>query len=271
MTSSPPRAFILIWNPLRWVWRGLEKDILAVASGRDASETAWSTGNTRSVKPGDRLFLLKLGQEPRGLMGAGYATSGVYESEHWDAAKRATGERTWRVNLHFDCLLHPDAVLPLESLRQGPLGEFYWTPAASGVSVPAHLVPHLEELWAAFNRRPSPNGFAEELPPEPRYLEGAARTVVVNRYERDPRAREACIQRHGTRCVVCDFSFGERYGAHGEGFIQVHHLTPLASLSASTAIDPVQDLRPVCANCHVMLHRGETLLTPEELKAILRA
>jgi 5-methylcytosine-specific restriction protein A len=68
---------------------------------------------------------------------------------------------------------------------------------------------------------------------------------------------------------VCGLDFGERYGALGEGFIHVHHLTELASIGREYEVDPVRDLRPVCPNCHAMLHRTDPALSPEELRAIL--
>jgi hypothetical protein len=66
-------------------------------------------------------------------------------------------------------------------------------------------------------------------------------------------------------------SFGERYGALGEGFIEVHHLNPMANAAGERTIDPVRDLVPVCPNCHRMLHHQTPLLTPQELAALLAA
>jgi hypothetical protein len=111
----------------------------------------------------------------------------------------------------------------------------------------------------------------DELVPGVKYVEGAAATVTVNRYERDPKARKACLDKHGTACVVCGFSFEARYGPLGAGFIHVHHLTPLASAEGKEGeVHPVRDLRPVCPNCHAMLHRKGALLTPDELRRHLR-
>jgi 5-methylcytosine-specific restriction protein A len=264
-----PRTFLLTWNPKRWPWRTLETDIAAVAVGAEPVTASWSTGNTRSITVGDRLFLLKLGEEPKGLMGSGYARSAAREAPHWDEARQAAGESAWRVDLRFDRLLRPDAVLPVELLREGPLNAVHWSPPASGFEVPPDLAPVLEALWHDFAPPPSQEALPEELVPGRPYVEGAVRTAVVNQYERDPKAREACIRHWGTDCVVCGFSFGRRYGVHGEGFIHAHHLTPVSTLAGTGVIDPVRDLRPVCANCHSMLHRGARLLTPEELRALL--
>ncbi|WAL79568.1 HNH endonuclease [Shewanella sp. DAU305] len=101
------------------------------------------------------------------------------------------------------------------------------------------------------------------------YTEGAVKQVVVNKYERDPKARKACIARYGCKCNVCGFDFSDRYGKNGEGFIEVHHIKPLNEIKGSYQVDPINDLIPVCSNCHSMLHRGKEPLSIEELKALV--
>lgn len=100
------------------------------------------------------------------------------------------------------------------------------------------------------------------------YTEGSVQTVTVNRREREPRAREACLEMWGTNCQVCGLDFGKRYGEIGEGFIHVHHLNPLSE-SGKQKTTPVEDLRPVCPNCHAMLHQTSPPLSIEELRSRL--
>jgi hypothetical protein len=50
----------------------------------------------------------------------------------------------------------------------------------------------------------------EEIPADEEFEEGAATQVLVNRYERDPAARERCIQHYGTSCFVCSVSLADR-------------------------------------------------------------
>lgn len=107
--------------------------------------------------------------------------------------------------------------------------------------------------------------FPDELEPGQKYVEGAKKQVRVNAYERDPKARKACLKHHGYNCVVCGFNFQSRYGEIGKEFIHVHHLKPLSLTDGEYVLDAVTDLRPVCPNCHAMLHRGENLLSIEEL------
>lgn len=59
--------------------------------------------------------------------------------------------------------------------------------------------------------------------------------------------------------------FGARYGELGEGYIEVHHLKPVASLGSGGKMK-LSDLAVVCANCHRMLHRGRRLRTLEDLR-----
>jgi hypothetical protein len=97
----------------------------------------------------------------------------------------------------------------------------------------------------------------EEIEKSSNYKEGSVEKILVNRYERDPHARDKCIQHFGTICVLCKFDFVGTYGPIMEGFIHVHHVKQLAKLGSNYRIDPISDLRPVCPNCHAVLHRRE--------------
>lgn len=100
--------------------------------------------------------------------------------------------------------------------------------------------------------------------------EGSVRQALVNAYERSRTARQVAINHHGMACVVCGLQFEERYGALGAGFIHVHHVVPLSDLGPDYELDPIQDLRPVCPNCHAMLHRQRPPLSIEVLRKIIR-
>ena len=109
-------------------------------------------------------------------------------------------------------------------------------------------------------------GFPDEME---EHLEGATKKVFVNAYERNPKARAACIKQYGVTCIVCTFNFQSKYGPIGEGFIHVHHLKPIAKQSGEHVVNPDTDLRPICPNCHAMLHVSDPPLTIEELVEIV--
>lgn len=100
-------------------------------------------------------------------------------------------------------------------------------------------------------------------------FEGASKTVVVNRYERDSKARQRCIVHYGAHCAVCDLNFGERYGKAMAGFIHVHHLKPLSEIRKTYRVDPIKDLRPVCPNCHAFIHSRSPAVSIKSARARL--
>lgn len=126
----------------------------------------------------------------------------------------------------------------------------------------------LQSLPEYAKRTPVPanENHAEELSDADSYSEGAKKQITVNAYERDTRAREACLKRHGYSCKVCGMTFKDIYGDIGKGFIHVHHKKPLAGRRNDYAVKPAIDLVPVCPNCHAMLHSQNPPLGIDELK-----
>lgn len=100
--------------------------------------------------------------------------------------------------------------------------------------------------------------------------EGHRHSLSVNKYERDPRLRTACLKHHGSKCKVCDFDFEKIYGELGRDFCHVHHIVPLSELGVERLVSPITDLIPVCANCHSMLHRRTPALLPNELIDLIK-
>lgn len=76
----------------------------------------------------------------------------------------------------------------------------------------------------------------------------------------------------GIVCQCCIFNLEKTWGEHGKGFIHVHHIRPLRTLGPDYQIDPVNELVPLCPNCHAMIHRGNEAkpLSVEELRAMMR-
>jgi 5-methylcytosine-specific restriction protein A len=99
--------------------------------------------------------------------------------------------------------------------------------------------------------------------------EGAKKQVVVNAYERNPKARQECIKYYGTKCNICNFDFEKQYGEIGKGFIHIHHIKPLSEINEEYEVNPIQDLRPVCPNCHAMIHKRNPPYSMEEIQSLL--
>lgn len=99
--------------------------------------------------------------------------------------------------------------------------------------------------------------------------EGTVRQVFVNRYERSRHARSICIAHYGSRCVVCGFDFEKIYGPIGKDKIHIHHLIPLSEIQKEYEVDPIRDLRPVCPNCHLIIHSKREPFTIEEVRKMI--
>jgi 5-methylcytosine-specific restriction enzyme A len=109
---------------------------------------------------------------------------------------------------------------------------------------------------------------------EPTYLpmiEGKEKTRIQTYYERSPKLRIQAIKIHGTKCVICGFDFGKKYGPYGEGYIEIHHVIPHSSIKGEREIDPQKDLVPVCSNCHRIIHKPrDSWLTIDDMKKMIK-
>lgn len=76
---------------------------------------------------------------------------------------------------------------------------------------------------------------------------------------RNPQLRQRCIDRYGYQCQCCGMDFAEIYGdALGANFIEVHHLKPISTFETEgIPEDFVENLVPLCSNCHSMIHHIE--------------
>ena len=66
-------TYLFAWNPKKWNWDTLLKDIDTVQK-KGYVTRVWSSSNG-NIRPGDRAFLVKLGVEPRGIIASGYVSS----------------------------------------------------------------------------------------------------------------------------------------------------------------------------------------------------
>jgi len=148
----------------------------------------------------------------------------------------------------------------------------YWRDGVRGISeddyeriVYAAVSSNAVSIAPQFSPLPTEESFPAK------FVEGATRLVSVNAYERNLKARKACLNHYGFDCSVCGFNFAEEYGDIGEGFIHVHHLKDLATVGGEYEVDPIKDLRPVCPNCHAMLHVETPAMSIERLRSLISA
>lgn len=255
-------AYLLTWNPKKWDWKTLRDEVARVRSGRRVV-TDWSAGVTRRIPIGSRVYLLRQGEEPRGIMGSGWTTSEVFPGTHWDPDREAAGRAANYLQWHVEVLLDPGETPPLDvrQLPPGPARQANWTPLASGTSISDEAAAQLEEIWSTYVEA---LGLHTPVQSEVEAIEGIARRRLVMHRSRERALREAKLDQARAdspdgriRCEVpgCGFDFEAVYGEIGRGFAHVHHLRPLAEATGPTRT-ALSDLAVVCPNCHAMIHVG---------------
>jgi 5-methylcytosine-specific restriction protein A len=132
-----------------YAWRDLRRDIARVRKSGGLL-TDWSCARSKRIRRGDRLFLLRQGLEPRGIVASGWATSDWYEGPGWRRAGVPCNYVDWKVDVLLNAEREP--ILPREALSHGVLGEMYWDTQVSGIRIPDRVARELEKLWRAVRR-----------------------------------------------------------------------------------------------------------------------
>lgn len=105
------------------------------------------------------------------------------------------------------------------------------------------------------------------------YLEGAKKYITHLSYERDSnlsRDKKARVleEQGALLCEACGFDFHKKYGERGRGYIECHHNNPVSEMNGTKSVT-LNDLTLLCANCHRIAHRSNSLMTLVQLKEII--
>lgn len=164
---------------------------------------------------------------------------------------RRAGSGAWRGRYYLR-VDHRRLVQPTISATEMERSTGLQVPKEAQV-VPAHLAP---AVWAALRHRPFDR--------EARALEGA-RTEATSR-RRDPKLRQAALQRAGGACEGCRTDFRSYADGLGSRCLVVHHLRQLSDTDEPEWTS-IRDLAVVCANCHMIIHAdSKKALTLKQLR-----
>lgn len=270
-------TYLLNYNPIRWEWEGINEAINQLKQNGSYIDS-WSCGNRKNIEVGDRVFVIKLGNEERGIIASGLVYNGWYQDISWDEEKVKAGRLANYIDVDFDIILNPKKnILKYEELQKGKLGNMEWSNQSSGIIIPSEIAIELERVWSNYNNNvtiQNNNTNRNELIPEEivnsnNYFEGSTVKILVNRFERNAEARRVCIQHYGCKCYACKVTLADIYGERAKDFIHVHHIVPLRKIGKRYKLNPIKDLRPLCPNCHAVIHRYKPEITIEELIQII--
>lgn len=141
-------TYLLTWNPSECAWEDLADSSRKVKSGRSIS-ICWSCGNTKRIKEGDRIFILRQGIEPKGICASGIAIESSFKALNWK------GNLSQFIECKFDTLLNPDTdkILPRHLLDEPPFSGVHWNTQRSGISIPDTVAAELENLWIVYSHK----------------------------------------------------------------------------------------------------------------------
>lgn len=114
-----PGTWLMAWNPKHWPWKSYQDDRLKIASGENVS-LPWRTASTQP-REGDTFYLVRVGQEPRGLIARGNIASAPFEDDHYNAERAANGETARFVDITLTDLRDPDVddYISMDTLQSG--------------------------------------------------------------------------------------------------------------------------------------------------------
>lgn len=137
-------TFVLLWNPGKWPWAEYDRGVVtATVEAEGGYDEPWTTGSrTQGIVPGDRIFLLKTGRPPRGIVAAGFARSPIYRAPHWDPTQPGDAPH---VDMTWTHVVRPADVLSNEALDESV---FPHRVMGGGLLLPDDRAVTLETAWA---------------------------------------------------------------------------------------------------------------------------
>ena len=144
--SNVVNAWLLCWNPKNFDWDNEEEEysydtmIKTVKSG-GAFVDSWRCVSTK-VKTGDRIFIIKLGTDPKGIFASGYAISDSF----------VTDDNVKCIDIALNNVLDykTESIISQDVLKS-KFPDQQWSPQGSGISIKPEAAKWLIDNWNSFS------------------------------------------------------------------------------------------------------------------------
>ncbi|MEN0586915.1 MULTISPECIES: AAA family ATPase [unclassified Kosakonia] len=145
--EQPVRHWLMTWNPRNWQWESLSSAIQKTRDG-DFHREGWSCNNS-NVKVGDTAWLMRVGENPKGIFAVGTVVSEPYEDKHWNADKASNDETCRFVDIDFSRIMDvtTEPFITEERLNVLNQDKQNWFPQQSGIAIRTDSANHLQKLW----------------------------------------------------------------------------------------------------------------------------
>lgn len=139
--------WLFVWNPGNWQWEDLPATIEACRKGETVT-LPWSCAN-KKVAIGDKAWLMRVGQPPKGIFAIGTVVTEPYEAPHYDEDKAEEGITRTCVDIEFTQILDvfSNQIITEQDLSRITIDNQNWLPQSSGIEIKDRSAGLLEKLW----------------------------------------------------------------------------------------------------------------------------
>ena len=139
MENRKVKGLLLSWKPEVSVW-DYKKVYSEIQNGKKVKTIGWRTRALQEVKIGMEVFIMKLGEEPKGIIAHGHVVKGLYlENE------------TYYVDIEFDSIQNADdekEIIRLAELKNKFKSKTWDSQGdAVGSYIDETILPELIEMW----------------------------------------------------------------------------------------------------------------------------
>src|SRR5947207_3206755 len=135
-------TYMLTWNPRQGRPANLDDGVAQIARGKPYRD-GWSVGNRKHLALGSRVFLIRQGKSPKGVVASGFTASEPEPTNDPD-------DHSNYCDIHFTMVLRGEEgdILPLQDLQADPvLKEVNWGSQRGGIEFTDDQAARLEVLW----------------------------------------------------------------------------------------------------------------------------
>lgn len=139
-------AWLLTWNPVKWEWQHFPVWCKETKAGNVRKEE-W-TCSSKKPALGDDVFLMKTGDQPRGIIAHGTVSREYFEAPHYNPERAAEGVMSGCIEAVFDRILnYEEEDFILQEDLKTDLPEQTWSPMSSGIEIKKEVLPELLLRW----------------------------------------------------------------------------------------------------------------------------
>ena len=140
MENKKEKGLLLSWKPEVSVW-DYEKVYSEIQNGKKVKTIGWRTRALQEVKIGMEVFIMKLGEEPKGIIAHGHVVKGLYLKNE-----------TYYVDIEFDSVQNADDEKDIISLTElkNKFKTKTWDSQGDAVGsyIDETILPELKEMWS---------------------------------------------------------------------------------------------------------------------------